>query len=425
MTEFERLLNEHIGAMKRFVKYKIREKSDAEDIIQDACISAYKHFSELQNKNAFKQWLLLIAKNKCNDYFRKKAVYMEIPIDELEETVPSNCKYGVSEKMMVQDILERLGDKDKQILYLYYWKELSLEEISAKLKIPTGTVKSRLHYAKRNFKDKYSYPKDPKGDDKMKTLPKKMPEYKITPSKEQPFPIIFEELGNWFIVPKVGEKCTFGSYDLPSGELTEISHLEVTNKIEIHGVEGVEIKGSFEDTKSKKIESNHIYFAQLTDTHCRWLGESYMKNGVKHLITFLDGDEFFTEWGVGEDNCGTETHLQPKGKIKGDKKELTVADLGKNRGISDVAGRFKVEILGKTYDTVRIVEFFANNVFTEIYVDRNGKTVLWRRFNRNDWKYSGNPDGKKWTELLPHNETVTANGETYVHWYDCISEYVI
>lgn len=188
MTEFEMLLNEQMGPLERFIKYKIREKSDAEDIIQEVCISAYKGFSELQNKDVFKQWLFKIAKNKCNEYFRKRANYMEIPIDELAETVPSNCKYGISEKIVVQDILESLGDKDKQILYLYYWKELSLEEISAKLEIPTGTVKSRLYYAKKNFKEKYSYPEDLKGDKTMKNFPKTMPEYKITSVNEQPFP---------------------------------------------------------------------------------------------------------------------------------------------------------------------------------------------------------------------------------------------
>ena len=427
MTEFERLLSEQIGPLERFVKYKIREKSDAEDIIQEVCISAYKGFSELQNKEAFKPWLLSIAGNKCKDYFRKRANYMEIPIDELAEYIPSNCKYGISEKIIVQDVVSRLENKDKQILYLYYWKEFSQEAIAARLNIPIGTVKSRLYYAKKNFKENYSSPEDVKGNNIMKTLPKTMPKYKISPIEEQPFPVIFEELDNWFIIPKLGEKCTWGSYDLPTGELTEISHLEVTNKVEIHGVEGVEIKGVFEDPNdnSKKTEPDHYYFAQLTDTHCRWLGESYIKNGVKHILTFLDGDDFYSEWGTGEDNCGTETHLQPKGKISGNANELTVEEIGKNRAIADIAGRFKVEILGKTYDTVRVFEYFAKDVATETYVDRNGKTVLWRRFNHNEWKYSKNPDGPKWTELLPNSERITINGETFVHWYDCISEYIL
>ena len=57
-------------------------------------------------------------------------------------------------------------------------------------------------------------------------------------------------------------------------------------------------------------------------------------------------------------------------------------------------------------------------------MDRNGRTVLWRRFNKDDWAID-RFGGKLWSEKLPENEQITVNGETYVHWYDCISEYVL
>ena len=46
-----------------------------------------------------------------------------------------------------------------------------------------------------------------------------------------------------------------------------------------------------------------------------------------------------------------------------------------------------------------------------------------RRFNKNDWAYKRY--GKLWTEMLPENERLTVNGETYVHWYDCVSDYIL
>ena len=69
------------------------------------------------------------------------------------------------------------------------------------------------------------------------------------------------------------------------------------------------------------------------------------------------------------------------------------------------------------------VETFNDAVASESYIDQNGRTILWRRFNRNDWaqiRY-----GKPWTEMLPENERITINGETYVHWYDCVSDYIL
>ncbi len=58
----------------------------------------------------------------------------------------------------------------------------------------------------------------------------------------------------------------------------------------------------------------------------------------------------------------------------------------------------------------------------EYYLDKNGRTVLWRRFNKDDWALERY--GKKWTKALPDNERITVNREVYVHWYDCITDFV-
>lgn len=53
MEEFERLLEEYRRCVERFVKYKIENRSDAEDILQDVFISAYQKFATLRNKTLF------------------------------------------------------------------------------------------------------------------------------------------------------------------------------------------------------------------------------------------------------------------------------------------------------------------------------------------------------------------------------------
>jgi hypothetical protein len=69
------------------------------------------------------------------------------------------------------------------------------------------------------------------------------------------------------------------------------------------------------------------------------------------------------------------------------------------------------------------VDCFNDAVASETYLDQNGRTILWRRFNRNDWAYDH--FGKLWSELLPDNQRLTINGRTYVHWYDCITDYIL
>jgi hypothetical protein len=146
-----------------------------------------------------------------------------------------------------------------------------------------------------------------------------------------------------------------------------------------------------------------------------------MINDVKHYFTFLDAESFLDNWGFGENNCGKEINLVPKGIVKSCGNNLTCPE---NKQLMDVNGRYDVEINGRTYDTVRLldIELYDTGTFAEQYIDKNGKTVLWRRFNKNDWHYK--KYGKLLSEMLPDNEQVKINGGIYVHWYDCITDYI-
>lgn len=73
MDEFELLLDREKTALERFVRFRISPKEDADDVLQEIYLAACRNFNRLKNANAFKAWLLSIARNKCNDYFRKKA----------------------------------------------------------------------------------------------------------------------------------------------------------------------------------------------------------------------------------------------------------------------------------------------------------------------------------------------------------------
>ena len=267
----------------------------------------------------------------------------------------------------------------------------------------------------------------------MKKLPDIMPEYKITLSAEPPFECKWEEIMGWFIVPKLGEKLTWAMYDFPERTKSEVFDIKVTERASVHGIEGVEILSEERNTGNaahKNADLIRTFVVKLTDTHCRILSQSHTENGVKKYFTFLDGDAFLDNWGFGEDNCGNEVNLRVKGTVTKDGSSYVCR---KEKQVMDVVGRYNVEINGKTYDTICVVdsELYNENVFAEQYIDKNGRTVLWRRFNKNDWSYKRynehyNFDGNKlWSEMFPENEQVTVNGEIYVHWYDCITDYIM
>ena len=429
MDEFEKLLADVSSGVERFVRYRLSSQTDADDVLQEVYLSAYRSFSGLKNKDAFKPWIISIARNKCNDYFRARAAQMEISIEELSQQELSTGRLGLSVVHTVRETLDRLGDKDKQILYQYFWKELPQTEIAKLLDIPVGTVKSRLHTAKQHFKSKYPYQtQKPKGEPVMQKLPEYIPDYSIERLDAEPFSVRWEELQGWMIVPRVGEKLTWGMYDFPERKRTEYTEMEAIGKAEVHGIEGVEIVAMQFDPADyyrtgalDRVERRFV--AQLTDTHSRYLAETHMEDGVRKCYTFLDGEAFLNNWGFGEDNCGNEVDLRPKGLLHREGSCITGTI---PREVVDVVGRYRVTIGGKSYDTVCVmdIECFNDAVASEQFVDQNGRTVLWRRFNRDDWAIE-RFGGKPWSEILPDNERLTINGETYVHWYDCISDYIL
>ncbi|MBQ8780128.1 MAG: RNA polymerase sigma factor [Oscillospiraceae bacterium] len=425
MTEFELLLSECKNAVERFVRFRLSSRSDADDILQETFLTAFQKFDTLADKTNFRPWIISIARNKCNDYYRRKAKNTDISIDEL---LLAESRYGYVERYDIYDSLEALSENDRQIIELFYIQGYSQSEIAETIGIPVGTVKSRLYTARSNFKRLY-LPDTiyRKVDENMKKLPEIMPEYTITKLDKEPFSVKWEELMGWFIVPKLGEKLNWAIYDFPKRNRTEYDEMQVVGKAEIHGIEGVEITAKqyapmdCNQTDNDKI-AERTFIAQLTDTHCRFLAESHISGGVKKCYTFLDGDEFIPNWGFGENNCGNEVNLSAKGDIIRNGGEITAAD---KPFLLDIAGRYEVKIGGKSYDTICVIdiETYSGGVVSEQYLDRNGRTILWRRFNHNDWakeRYN-----KSWTELLPENERITVNGEVYVHWYDCITDYIL
>ncbi|MBE6755722.1 MAG: sigma-70 family RNA polymerase sigma factor [Ruminococcaceae bacterium] len=425
MNEFEKLLLENFKYLERFVNYKISDRQDAQDIIQETCLTASLKFETLRDKKLFKGWLIRIAGNKCNDYYRKKSEIRTVSFETLSEGALITDRSEAENE--IAETIKLLSETDRRILYLYYFQDLSQKEISNILGIPIGTVKSRLHSARENFRKIYPYPPRTKGDDMMKKLPELLPEYTIKKSEKEPFDVKYEALVSWAIIPRLGEKCSMGIYYIPSRKMQGHIDTEVVGEAEIYGIRGVEIVAQEYDMedyyRTKIIKKNERRFiAQLTDTHSRFLAESHIEDGVRMVHTFIDDDEFTENWGYGEDNCGNQIHLSQKNLIE---RKGNIINGKLKPEVVDIVGRYEVTIGGKTYDTVCVMDLNCYNdpVVSEEYIDRNGKTILFRRFNRDDWAYER--FGKKWTEMLPDNTKLYVNGETYVHWYDCITDYIL
>ncbi len=429
MDQFEALLASSKTAVERWVRSRLSSFADAEDVLQETYLAAFQGFSALRNPEAFLPWILGIARRKYADWYRVQARRKELLLENLPETAEDS-----PEDNAVEETLNALPERDRLMLRLFYQDMLSHKQISAKLQIPEGTVKSRMSAARDRFRIAYPYP--PKGEITMKQnqliLPKVLPDYSIVWKNEPAFPVTCEEMMGWFIVPKPGEKLVWGMYDLPSRKLDVSYEMTVTGPASVHGLDGVSITAKVIQPQPAFSESDLMadavgastggqeewrFIAQEKDGYTRFLSAEHIEGEKRILTTFLDGDAFMDNWGFGDDNCGSPVHLEPLGKIQRNGNVFITKD---DKSFIDVVGRCNLMLDGVIHDTVCVVDFgmYIEGIISEQYLNRDGRTVLWRRFNRDDWAIERY--GKKWSELLPENEQITVNGQCYVHWYDCL-----
>ena len=148
--------------LHRFAFSFTRDNDDAEDLVQDTMLKAIRYSTRFETGTNLKSWLFMILKNTfINNYRRKHRLnaFMTARSIDVADNLPDNSTYNLGEnKCIVDDIhkvLERLPH-DYQYPFMKYFEGYKYHEIADELKIPIGTVKTRIHLArlilKKNLK---------------------------------------------------------------------------------------------------------------------------------------------------------------------------------------------------------------------------------------------------------------------------------
>lgn len=128
-----------------------RGVSQADDIVQDSFIKAFLNISKYDPQFSFGQWIFAIAKNLHIDGIRKQKG-TKVDIDEVithSGTMnPEQSYISMQTRDNVEKQLEKLPKGYKDIVELRFLDELSYDEISQRLGIPMGTVKTKIHRAR-------------------------------------------------------------------------------------------------------------------------------------------------------------------------------------------------------------------------------------------------------------------------------------
>ena len=143
----EHILLENMQSMYRVAFGILRTEEEIADAISNTVVIVFEKIQTLRNEEFFKTWLTRILINECYKICKqnKKIIYLE------------NCNQGnltyndTYADFETRNLIKKLDEDLREVVVLYYFEDFSVKEISKIVKIPEGTVKSRLSRARKEL----------------------------------------------------------------------------------------------------------------------------------------------------------------------------------------------------------------------------------------------------------------------------------
>ena len=425
---FESLLQKHRIVVERYINYRLPNSFDADDVIQETYLAACLGFDKLKDQKLFKTWILSIAKNQCNLWYRKKYGSSVISTDAIAE---------IAVNILYQDdtlitMLKQLPKESSEILFLTA-QGYKQKEIAARLKIPVGTVKSRIFHAKKQFLSICTQDQIrmfEKGRRKMAKhdytfgFPMTVPHISI-----EKIPKDFIEikcLDESFIIPKIGCQNREGMYRYPDGKLAIVSTCRVPKGAMIHDAIGVKICRDTYNLAHKKLYKNEaVWFVQQNDEYYRTLGciccdqEGEDDEWMTEIHTFLE--DFYGAVTNGNDVVHGRPLLIKENPLTVKNNEYQITE----ENIRYTMGMFNVTIGSRSFETVGYIIVQSCGVMCENYVDLNGRIVLMRWYESEESIRETEYYDDEFRHSIANNTFVLVNGMKYTLMEDRISEYAL
>ena len=165
---FEELVRRHQQRVFALVGGILRRHEDVEDVAQQVFLKVFLSLRKFDQRAAFSTWLYRITINECWDYLRKKKVRPLVYESDLsEEQVscldgiasssrpPESPNHRAEAKQMLERLLEKLSEPDRQLLVLKEMQGFSVQELAEILNLNVNTVKVRLFRARGRVMDAY------------------------------------------------------------------------------------------------------------------------------------------------------------------------------------------------------------------------------------------------------------------------------
>src|SRR5213596_2734770 len=162
LLSFEAVMLPHLDAAHNLARWLLRNEQDAQDVVQEAYLRAFKSFSGFHGSNG-RAWLLTIVRNTSYTLLKKnRAVDLSTTFDEEihasdhESASPAAILEHAEDAELIRNAMDQLPTEFREIVILRHQEGLSYKEIGEILRIPPGTVMSRLARARGKLKEYFA-----------------------------------------------------------------------------------------------------------------------------------------------------------------------------------------------------------------------------------------------------------------------------
>jgi len=153
-TQFESAILPHLNAAYSLARFLVRNDQDAEDVVQDASLRAFRFFESFRGQNS-RAWFLQIVRNTAFTLLKRASGHVEDVLFDEELHTPENPGPGVGSQLdqaynreTVRAAIEQLAPEFREVITLRELEECSYKEIADIASVPVGTVMSRLARAR-------------------------------------------------------------------------------------------------------------------------------------------------------------------------------------------------------------------------------------------------------------------------------------
>ena len=152
---FMKLVDHYSGRLLYYIRRLLEDADRSDDVLQEVWLRAYKKINTLRDASVFSVWLYRIARNRAIQVLRNESRYVFVERHDESALIDDNRESWFFDDInKLHRVLRTLSPGQKEAIVLRFFEEMNYQEISDIMGCSVGTVRSRIHYAKRELRKK-------------------------------------------------------------------------------------------------------------------------------------------------------------------------------------------------------------------------------------------------------------------------------